>query len=106
MPYFHLDDIVPSEPVPGYEGRFLHSENMTIANWNISEGAAFPAHAHAHEQISLVLEGKFELTIEGETKILSPGVVAIIPSNAVHHGKALTDCRLADIFYPVREDLK
>jgi quercetin dioxygenase-like cupin family protein len=53
-----------------------------------------------------VLEGEFELTVAGETKILKPGQVAVIPSNVPHSGKALTKCYIIDAFYPVREDYR
>jgi len=48
----------------------------------------------------------FELTINDGTRKLGPGTVAIIPSNARHSGKAVTDCRIIDAFYPIREDYR
>ena len=59
-----------------------------------------------HEQVVNVLRGEFELTVDGETKHLKPNDVACIPSNAVHSGKAITDCYILDVFYPVREDYR
>jgi quercetin dioxygenase-like cupin family protein len=53
-----------------------------------------------------ILEGEFELTVAGEIKILKPGQVAVIASNVPHSGKALTQCRIIDAFYPVREDYR
>ena len=106
MPYVSFDDLSQSEPVPGFKGRFLHSENMTVATWRIDGGSAFPEHSHPHEQVCIVTEGDFELTVNGETKVLRSGLVAVIPPNVVHRGKALTDCRLLDLFSPVREDLR
>ena len=35
---------------------------------------------------------------------MSPGDVAIIPSNIRHAGYAETDCQIIDVFYPIRED--
>jgi quercetin dioxygenase-like cupin family protein len=46
------------------------------------------------------------LTVNGETKIYENGLVAIIPSNVVHGGVALSNCKLFDVFSPVREDYK
>ena len=106
MPFINLDDLAQSEPVPGFKGRFVHSENITVACWKIDAGSAFPEHLHPHEQVSFVEQGEFELTLEGEIKILHPGLVAVIPSSTPHSGRALTNCRLIDIFYPIREDFR
>jgi len=63
-------------------------------------------HAHPHEQITNVLEGQFELTIAGEVHTAGPGTAIIIPGGVRHSGKALSDCRLLDVFYPVREEYR
>ena len=52
------------------------------------------------------MKGIFELTIDGETKILQEGMVAVIPPHAKHGGKAITACELLDVFNPEREDYK
>jgi quercetin dioxygenase-like cupin family protein len=107
MNYFiTLNATESKEIIPGFFGRFVHTENISIVFWEAKGGSTFPEHAHPHEQIATIQEGKFQLTINGETKILEEGVVAIIPSNAKHSGIALTDCKLMDVFYPVREDYK
>jgi quercetin dioxygenase-like cupin family protein len=50
--------------------------------------------------------GRFIHTVAGEPVILRPGAVLVIPSNVRHSGLAITDCKLMDIFNPVREDLR
>jgi len=35
---------------------------------------------------------------------MKAGDIAVIPSNAIHSGQAITDCQLLDVFSPVRED--
>jgi len=44
--------------------------------------------------------------LDGVTKTYGPGDVVIIPSNTPHSGKAVTACKLMDIFSPVREEYK
>jgi quercetin dioxygenase-like cupin family protein len=39
-------------------------------------------------------------------KMIEPGFIIVIPSNAKHQGKSITDCQLIDLFYPVREDYR
>ena len=106
MTFLALKDIEEKEIVPGYRGKFVHSENMTLGFWEVDQGAALPEHSHPHEQIANVLEGRFELTVNGEPRVLEPGMVAVIPGGVPHSGKALTSCRLMDAFHPAREDYK
>lgn len=106
MPFIDLDQIEAKEIVPGYRAVFVHSDNMTLAYWTVEAGAGLPEHSHPHEQVTNVIEGTFEFTMERQTKRLEPGAVVVIPSNVVHSGKAITDCRILDAFHPVREDYK
>lgn len=102
----NLRDIAEREVVPGYRGRFVHSPNMTVAHWNITAGYPLPQHTHLHEQVVNVIEGNLEITVGGETRVLEPGNIVVIPPHVPHSGRALTDCRVIDVFYPVREDYR
>lgn len=106
MSFIDLDKINKKEIVPGFEGKFIHTNNMTVVYWNIQAGSQLPEHSHHNEQITTIIEGEFVLTSEGETRNVKPGDVAVFPSNVKHSGKALTDCYIMDVFYPVREDYK
>ena len=77
---------------------------MTLAYWDVEEGATVPEHSHKNEQIMQVLEGTFEFTVNGLTKLCKPDDLVVIPPFATHSGKALTPCKLMDIFSPVREE--
>lgn len=101
-----LTDIETKEIIPGFHGKMIHTENMTLAYWEVEEGAIVPEHSHKNEQIMQVLEGTFEFTVNGLTKLYKPNELVIIPPFAPHSGKALTPCKLMDIFSPVREEYK
>ena len=92
--------------IKGIKGRYIHTENSTIGFVEIEKGAILPKHSHFHEQTTQIIEGKLEMVIGGETKILEPGMFTIIPSNVSHSAVALTDCLVTDTFCPVREDYK
>jgi len=101
-----INDLEEKEVVPGIRGKFVHSDNMTVVYWSIDAGAVMPDHAHQHEQIVNVLEGEFDLIVEGIVHEAKPGFIAVVPSNVKHGGKAKTDVRILDVFYPVREDYR
>ena len=106
MDYRNLNDIDVREMAPGAKARFVHSEKMTLAYWNIAPGAGVPEHSHPHEQIVNVMEGELNLTVDGETQKLGPGSVVVLPPDTVHSGEAVTDCHVLDVFCPVREDFR
>lgn len=104
MTFIKISDIKPKEIVPGFNGRFIHSANTTVAYWDMKEGASIPIHQHVHEMIVNVIEGRLQLTIGNDTKVLEAGMAGIIPTNVPHTAKALTPCKVIDVFFPVRED--
>lgn len=93
MPFVNIESLPAIERLPGWHGRYFHSETMTVAHYEFAGGATIHEHSHPQEEIYEVLEGKLELTIEGEPHIMSPGVVAIVPAGARHSVKALSDGR-------------
>jgi quercetin dioxygenase-like cupin family protein len=106
MPLHDLLNIPEHEIVPGYHGRFVHAEHVTMAYWQIDRGAALPEHSHPQEQITNLVTGEFELTVEGVAHHLKPGMVFVIPGGVPHAGQALTNCQIIDVFHPVREDYR
>lgn len=106
MVFTNIQDIAQKETLKGFKGHFVHAESFTIAFWEIDKGAELPEHAHIHEQSTQVIEGELQLTIGGKTSVVKPGMIVVIPSNVVHSGKALTSCKVTDVFCPVREDYK
>lgn len=102
----NLNELPSKEIMPGYHGKLIHGDTMSWAFWTVEKDAEVPLHQHPHEQIMHVVEGDFEFTLNHATKVYHPGDVVVIPSNSPHGGKALTACKLMDIFSPVREEYK
>ncbi len=99
-----LKDISPKELAPGLTGYYAHGSNMTFGLVEIKAGSTLPAHHHVHEQITYILEGNLDMTIDGKLCPLSAGMYYVIPSDVIHSAVALTDCKVIDVFNPVRED--
>ena len=103
MPFIDTRDLDPREPLPGWEGRFLHSEHMTFGYYTVTAGSSIHEHEHPQEEVWHVIEGALEVTIGVETQIAGPGCVALIPAHTSHSVRALADSRAIVVDYPLRE---
>ena len=93
------------ERLPGWRGRFFHSEHMTVAHYEFTRGSRVHEHHHPQEEIYHVLEGELELTVEGAAQVARPGLAVIVPGNARHSMKALTDGKVLIVDSPRRGDV-
>lgn len=104
--HLNLATIPSKEIMPGLYGKLVHTENMTIVFWEVDKGAEVPEHSHMNEQVMHVIEGEFEFTLDGNTKMYHPGDIVVIAPHKKHSGRALVPCKLMDVFSPVREEYK
>ena len=102
----NLSTIPSKEIMPGLHGKLVHSAHMSMAFWEVEKGAEVPEHAHMNEQIMHVMEGDFEFTLDGHTQVYHPGDIVVIAPHATHSGKALTPCKLLDVFSPPRDEYR
>ena len=106
MPFIEPSDLERKEMVPGFHGRFVHTQNMTFVYWDIKAGAVLPEHSHPHEQVVNVIGGEIEFNLGGEVRVMKPGDVAVVPGDVSHSATGVTDSTVIDVFYPVREDYR
>lgn len=98
-------DGVWEETAPGARRRvMLHLDDLMLVEFAFDKGGVGALHSHPHRQASYILEGVFEVTIDGVTETIAAGGGYIVPSNLVHGVKALEAGRLVDSFTPHRAD--
>jgi quercetin dioxygenase-like cupin family protein len=92
----------------GVTAQTFWGDKMMLSRVVLEPGGVVPPHQHPHEQAGVVLEGTLEFTIGGETKVLGPGEMYIIPGNVEHKVVPVGDQTAValDIFSPVREEYK
>lgn len=104
MPIVDTKSLRVVERLPGWHGRYFHSPNMTFAHYDFARGSSIHEHFHPQEEVYEVIEGQLELTIDGVPHVVEAGLVAIVPSNARHSVKALSDGRVIIVDYPARPE--
>jgi len=91
----------------GLDRRAVYLENLMLTFVDFGPAIDLPQHSHPHEQITLVLEGTLEFTLDGETKILNAGQGVTVASNVPHSARSLAGpARVLDAWHPLREDYK
>jgi quercetin dioxygenase-like cupin family protein len=105
MPFIDTSELTAVEKRPGWLGKHFHSPSMTFGHWDFRGGSSIHEHCHPQEEVWEILEGALEVTIDGITRIAGPGTVAIVPANAPHSVKALSDGRAIVVAYPLRREM-
>lgn len=101
-----LTDIPTKEIATGIKGYYAHGSSITLGLVDIKAGSMVALHHHVHEQITCIIEGQLDMTIGGTPCSLTKGMYYVIPSNVPHSAIAITDCKVIDVFSPVREEYK
>ncbi|HLO46437.1 MAG TPA: cupin domain-containing protein [Leadbetterella sp.] len=81
-----------------------YDDQMMVVKVAFEAGGIGAMHSHPHTQASYVVSGKFDITIDGNTKTLKGGDVYFVPSDLVHGAVCLEAGELIDVFHPLRED--
>ena len=107
MYYHNPKERETKELATGVRTRTFWGENLLMSVVEFDAGSEVPNHTHPHEQGGIMLEGELEMNIDGDSRLLKPGDVYIIPGNVEHWAKSgPSPARVMDIFSPVREEFK
>ena len=104
--YFIDKDKLYNHPItPGISAELAWGEKIMLSRVTIQPDGLIPDHSHPHEQAGICVEGKFELTINGESRVIYQGEMYLIPVGVSHTARGIGEVAVAlDIFSPVRED--
>jgi len=102
----YIKNLPAKHLAPGLTGYYAHGKDLTLGMVEIQVGSKLPEHYHIHEQITYIIHGQLDMTIGGKFCSLKAGMYYVIPSNTPHSAVAITDCKVIDVFNPVREDYR
>ena len=105
MNHFVIEEMEPKALAQGVEIRVVSGAKLSMVFYRIAPGTPIPEHSHPHEQIGTVLKGRIEFSVGDEKRIVGPGEVYHVPSNAPHSGVCLdAGAEVIEVFSPPRED--
>lgn len=106
MSCFDSPTAIAIEPAPGWVGRAVHGDHMTLVEYRISEGAPdVHEHHHSEEEAWTVIEGELTVSIEDEPHHLAAGDAIVIPCETLHRVHAARATHAIVIDSPARHQL-
>jgi quercetin dioxygenase-like cupin family protein len=97
-----MDEVEQLTPAIGRQ--VVHTERQTVARILLGRGAVVPEHAHEHEQIANVLEGRLRFRVGDDEAIVVAGESVVVPPGVPHSVEALEVTVVLDVFVPARDD--
>jgi quercetin dioxygenase-like cupin family protein len=92
---------------PGVTIRTAAAEKMMVSVVDLAPHSIVEEHAHPHEQVGVLVEGRATFFIGDEQKTLQAGDLYRIPGHVRHKVIALDQpVKAIDIFCPVREEYR
>jgi quercetin dioxygenase-like cupin family protein len=92
---------------PGVSIQTCSVEKMMLSLVDLAPHSVVEEHAHPHEQVGVVLQGRAIFYIGGEQKTLQAGDLFRIPGNVPHKVVVLDEpVRALDVFHPIRDDYR
>jgi quercetin dioxygenase-like cupin family protein len=97
MPVYKIDALEKDYVTPKHSrafGSLVTGEQIELGVLRFKAGEGANEHAHPHEQVLFVLQGRIRMKIGGEVHELGPRDVAHLPPNVPHSLAALEDSEL------------
>jgi quercetin dioxygenase-like cupin family protein len=100
------DDQPTDRPMELLERQRVIGQQAMISRVFLKKGCDIPTHAHANEQIAMIVSGqaRFGLGAEGSSQrseiVVGANEVLHLPSNVPHSCYALEDTLIFDVFSP------
>jgi quercetin dioxygenase-like cupin family protein len=97
MPVYKIDALRKEYVTPQHSrafGSLVTGEQIELGVLRFKAGEGANEHAHPHEQVLFVLQGRIRMKIGGEIHQLGPRDVAHLPPNVPHSLAALEDSEL------------
>lgn len=92
-----LPEVALPFPSESMRANLLQSDNGQVVFFEILKDAEIPPHSHGG-QWGIIIEGRVDLTIDGETQVLVKGSSYYIPAGAVHSATMTAGTKFLDFF--------
>jgi quercetin dioxygenase-like cupin family protein len=82
----------------GVRAWLMQGERHQLVFFEMKTSARVPEHCHDYDQWGFMVQGKMELAVNGEKRIIEKGDEYVIPARAQHSARVLAESRVIDFF--------
>jgi quercetin dioxygenase-like cupin family protein len=102
--HYRWNDLASEQMNAATARRYINSDRVTLARFELKRGGVVPRHSHENEQVSYIVSGALKFKVSGQEIVVRGGEVIQIPSWVEHEVEILEDTIAIDVFSPVRQD--
>jgi quercetin dioxygenase-like cupin family protein len=103
---FSVDELPALQAAAGVVLHPLARAGVMLSFADFEPGREVPRHAHAEEQLLVMLQGELEIEFADENHVLQPGEGVVIPPWVPHRAIARSGpARALDVFCPPRQGI-
>lgn len=105
-PAFQFDNDIPWQDLGNGIQRqmFGYDDRVMLVKVKFEAGAVGAMHSHPHSQVTYVVSGVHEMTIDGEVKKVKAGDGFYVLPNVLHSSCCIEPGIFIDVFSPHREE--
>ena len=105
--FFRVEELPVKQGLEGIQLRSVDLKNLMMTFVEYPAGSKVPQHFHPCEQITYVLEGMLEVTLEHDSHVLGPGEGVRIPPNTQHSSRPVDGpAKALDAWTPIPQHFK
>ena len=79
------------EKRPGIFGATVRTDSLTATLYRYAPGSEWEEHSHPEDQMTTVLEGEIDFTVDGAPVTLRAGELAALPGGTPHSARVTRD---------------
>ena len=87
MPFWNTVDLQLDEFRPGINSKAEIGDDLIMVCMEIGPGKEDPGHEHTFDQCGIVLQGRIEMFVDDDRRILNTNETYFIPSGKIHGWK-------------------
>ncbi len=102
---FDLADLASaSEPTRAAYHEFLHVPDLSAGLYVLPAGGADPQQPHTEDEVYVVVRGRGQIEVDGESRVVHEGSIIFVPARAAHHFHTIQEELAILVFFAPAEN--